>query len=653
MSLTQYCIETPCEQDDPIIVMNGFTTGRCKLPNTADPMYVPVYVPPACPDTRNYGPRRNELYTPSNPSLSTPLSSSEYLRRRLKNGNRPLSKSYLVQTSADTGIYRRVEWTGSGTSVLPSTADGIDLTPYISKATVPAAMPGAVDAGMTTLTRMAIAARGSRSAHDVGGTRFDSLNTWRRMGKAIISNPGGYGAFNEACIACDLSGTSLNVIVGQTKCTCDGPKYKQSKGPFGLLWGQQSYGASYATPALSVDGRLLYVGSADYVYGIDTTTGNFIWYFENPFVSDGFVFSNITVGSDGTVYVGGSLAPYFFALNGLTGAMKWHYTTGNSSNYFAGKAAIMDSVIYVTSNGENASVYAFSISGALLNSYTNADLVDNNTVQSPCCNGDRVYISYDGKLVALNTELGFVWSAVSGSIGGEYSVDWFSPRVDANGLIYVGSDSDTSTVYCFNALGSLEWAWTAPRSSYVLSPVFGSSGQIYVASNSVIDTSPVTLANAGSLVCLTGTGAVRWTYNYLGSEPTDVINWIFPSVSDDKIYITNVVDSNLVILKDIGYNFRNYKEVIAGGGDSIIYGSSCLSSPAVGSDGLVFWCNGNTNLPSILGAGYPTITTVFEEGAPAPVYIPHMRAHAAAPVVPHAAAAAGPIKLKYKIGPTA
>lgn len=227
MSLTQYCIDTPCDQQDPIVEMNGFSTGRCKLPNTADPMYVPVYVPPACPDTRNYGPRRNELYTPSNPSLSMPLSSSEYLRRRIRNGNRPLSNSFLVQTAADTGKYRRVEWTGAGTSVLPSTSDGIDLKPYISQATVPpvtGTMGTALDAGLTTLTRMAIAARGSRSGHDVDGTRFDSLNTWRRMGKAIISNPGGYGAFKEACIACDLKGTSLSVVVGQTACTCVAPK---------------------------------------------------------------------------------------------------------------------------------------------------------------------------------------------------------------------------------------------------------------------------------------------------------------------------------------------------------------------------------------------------------------------------------------------
>lgn len=675
-SFNHHCIDHPCDQDDPITAMNGFSTGRCKVRNTANPMYVPVYVPRACPDVRNYGPRRNELYCPSNPSLSTPLSSSEYLRRRIRNGNRPLGNSFLVQTSADTGKYRRVIWTSAGTSYLESTADGIDLKPYISQATVPpvtGTMAASLDAGMTTLSRMAIAARGSRSGHDIGGTRFDSLNTWRRMGRAIISNPGGYGAFNEACIACDLSGTSLSVIVGQTSCTCVDPKYKQSKGPFGLLWGQQSYGDCYASPAISVDGRLMYVGSTDYVYGIDTSTGNFIWYFENPFVTDGFFFSYITVGPDGTVYVGGSVSPYFFAVNGLTGALKWHYTTGNSNNYFAGKAAVMDSVVYVTSNGPNASLYAFSLSGALLNTYTNPDM-DDNAVQSPCCSSSssgssRVYLAYNEHLVALDAELNVIWTAACGSMNTDFTVDWFSPRVDASGLIYVGSDDNSSTVYCFNASGVEQWTWTAPTPSFLLSPVFGSNGQVYVASNTLNMTTPATLANASSLVSLSSSGSVVWTYNFLGSDPDNAINWIFPCVADDKIYITNIVDSNLIILKDDGYNFRNYKEIIAGGGDSGQYGSACLSPPVVGSDGLVFWCNANQELPSIFGAGYPTVTTVFEEAVTAPVYIPHMRVvpHAAAsavavgpigqtavgPIGPTAAATVGPIKLKHKLGPKA
>jgi hypothetical protein len=211
----------------------------------------------------------------------------------------------------------------------------------------------------------------------------------------------------------------------------------------------------------------------------------------------------------------------------------------------------------------------------------------------------------------LNAQLSFLWSANCGSIDGEYGVEWYSPRVGSDGLVYVGSDSNTSTVYSFNVFGTLEWAWTAPTPSHVLSPVFGPTGQLYVASNTVNLTTPATLANAGSLVSLSSSGAVVWTYKFLGPSTSDVKNWIYAAIDGNKIYITNIVDSNLVILKDLGRTFQNYKEIIAGDGDSGIYGSNCLSGPVVGSDGVVFWCNGNEVLPGIFGAGYPTVTTVF------------------------------------------
>lgn len=636
MDLHQYNIFDQCTQEDPIVENTGQSIGRCKIPNTRDPKYVPVYVPKLVIPEPNCDPRRYEGYCKPVRVLSQPLSNDEYLRKKLLNGGRPLSKSYLLQTPASLGQYRTTLWTAAGTSYLPSNAYGEDLgipLPPIAPP-VTGTLGTAIDAGTLTQMRMAVAGRGEFSSYDLQGRRYDSSTTLRRMGKAIISNPAGFGGFNQACIACDLTGTAASVTVGQFQCTCKGPDYNQYPGPFGLVWGQLTNGASYTSPALSPDGRLLYVGSSPYIYAIDTVAGNYIWEFINPFAPDNFVYSNIAVGPDGTVYVGGGFSNYFFAIDGLTGALKWHFVTGNSDNYFTGKPAFnpLKTMVYIASNGPVATVYAFNFSGALLYTYTNTDLIaDNETVQSigVGANG-RVYLSYDQNLVALTEGLAFRWSVECGRISGTYNSDWFSPRVDSSGLIYVGSDTDTSKLYCFidnGGSGTLKWTYTATGTSFVLSPVFGPAGQVYVASNRNNNTVPATINNAGSLLSLSSNnGSVKWTYNFVG-DSNDFLNWVYPSVGPDgRIYLTNVVDSSLVILNDLGMNFGYYKEISNSDGDSGVYGSLCLSPPCVGSNGLVYWVNGNNALPGIFGAGYPIVTEVFEDGKPLPpVFRPNIR----------------------------
>lgn len=636
MDLHQYDIFEQCTQEDPIIENTGQSIGRCKIPNERDPKYVPIYVPKLVIPEPNCDPRRYEGYCKPARVLSQPLSNDEYLRKKLLNGGRPLSKSYLLQTPASLGQYRTTLWTAAGTSYQPSNAYGEDLGLPLPPTAPPVTgtLGTAIDAGTLTQMRMAVAARGEFSSYDVNGRVNDSFTTIRRMGKAIISNPSGFGGFNQACIACELSGTAATVTVGQFQCTCEGPDYNQYPGPFGLLWGQLTNGASYTSPALSPDGRLLYVGSSPYIYGIDTVSGNYIWQFQNPFGTDNFAYSNISVGADGTVYVGGSFSNNFFALNGLTGALKWHYTTGDSDNYFATKPAFnnIGSMVYVTSNGPIATVYAFSLNGNLLYSYTNTDLVANITVQSVGVGPDgSVYVSYDQNLVALTEGLVFKWSIACGRISGTYNCDWFSPRVDSSGLVYVGSDYLSSRLYCFIDNGfsaTLKWTHTVAGVCNVLSPVFGPSGQVYTVANRTA----YVLHNPGSLLSLnSANGSVKWTYNYAGTGADDYYNWIYPTVGPNgKIYITNVVDSSLMLLNDLGSNFAYYKEISISDADSGIYGSLCLSPPYVGSDGKVFWANGNYALPGIFGAGMTTVTEVFEDKRKeVPIFRPNVRVAAA------------------------
>jgi outer membrane protein assembly factor BamB len=500
-----------------------------------------------------------------------------------------------------------------------------------------------VDSGLLTFSRMAAGARGSFSPLDVKGPQYDSITSLKRMGRAIISNPSGFGGFNEPCIACDLSGTDPMVIVGQFKCECPSKKYATRSGPFGLLWGQHILDGSGTSPALSLDGRLLYVACFLGIYAMDTTTGNVIWTFSNPFADDNFFYSNITVGPDGTVYVGGSGNSYFFAIDGLRGRLRWHYTTGNGDNYFAGAAAVnaAGTIIYTTVNGVDAGVLSFNRSGDLLNRYTNLDLVDTYSVQSPAVASDgTVYISYDENLVALTDDLTLKWTVPCGTITGEYSVSWYKPVIGPDGSIYVGSDPDTAKIYCFIDSGSaatLKWTYDGAANSFLPSPVFGPQGQVYFAQNTYINSSPSppSSINQSSILSVNPSdGSLIWIYNYRGTGAADYYNFLYPTVGGNrKIYITNIVDSSLFILKDLGSNFAFYKEVPLSYADSTEYGSACLSPPVIGNGGTVFWCNGNINLPSVFGAGYPTLTDIFELPV-APVFRPHIRVGAA--VVPAA-----------------
>lgn len=630
MELHQYDIYVPCDFEDPITELNGQATGRCKLPNTSNPAYVPIYRPKnTCPDPVNNDPRRNETYCKPKPSLSQPLSSDEYLRKRLQNGNRPLSNSYLLQTNADTGIYRKTNWTAAGTSIQPSTAKGIDLGLPLPLTAPPVTGTNgtAIDAGLLTMSRMAVAARGTLSALDGNGKRFDSFATLRRMGQAIISNPSGFGGFNQACIECDLSGTSPSVVVGQFKCTCDGPKYNQYPGPFGLVWSQSIYGGSYVSPAISPDGRLVYIAGVDEIFALETVSGQIIWRFDNPFTGDNFPSSNMAVGVDGTLYIGGSNTNYFFAVNGLTGKMKWHFQTTDNDNRFRSRPTfnLNNTIVYTASTGPAASIYAFSLSGTLLYSYTNADLTNNTTVQSPTFGSNgRLYISYNQNLVALSENLTFIWRIEAGSIGvidGLYNTTWYMPRLGPDGSIYVGSDENSNSLYCFTDTGSsavVKWTYTVGTESLVFSPVFGPNGQVYITSNTQIDSDPdpPSSVNQSSLVSISPVnGSVLWTYNYLGSNPNNYNNFLYAAVgSNGKIYLTNVVDSSLFVLKDLGNNFQFDREIYNPDGTSLIgtFGSYGMSPPIFGADGTVYWCNANYETPCIFGAGYPIVTEVFE-----------------------------------------
>ena len=624
MDLHQYDIFTQCVQGDPITELNGQATGRCKIITARNQAYVPVYIPKnTCPDSVNCDPKRFDRYCKPVLCRSLPLSNEEYLRKRLLNGNRPLSNSFVVQTAADTGKYRTTIWTSAGSTYIPSTADGTDLGVILPTPAPPVTGTNgtAIDSGLLTDIRAAIAGRGTISALDQG-LRYDSFTTTRRKGLALITTLGPNCAFNQPCVLCDLSGTSASVIIGAFQCSCKPDNYTTVLGPFSLLWGQQGDGPSFASPCVSTLGKLVYVGSGSYVYALEKMTGNYIWWFENPFINDSFSFSNITVGPDSTVYVGG-LSKYFFALDGKRGTLKWSFNTGDSVNNFGSKPCLSSDgeIIYVTSNGQIASVYAFNTMGGLLYSYTNSDLVSSDSVSSPTVGPDgSVYFSYDGKLVALTPDLTFQWSVSIGSTFGQYSLTWFQPTVDSNGYVYVGSSPTSSTLYCFNPNGTERWTYTASSSAFILSPMVDSDGLVYACVNNVID------YEASYLICFNNIGTILATHTF--AVPGYSTNWIFATIDEQNhIYVNNIVNSDLIVLHKFNDEFETVKSItnVSPNGISVMYGSSTLSPPAVGKDGTVYWANGIINGSAIFGGGYPVTSVNYNDDAPPPVFRPNLR----------------------------
>ncbi|MHC4335501.1 MAG: outer membrane protein assembly factor BamB family protein [Planctomycetota bacterium] len=92
-----------------------------------------------------------------------------------------------------------------------------------------------------------------------------------------------------------------------------------------VRWTHDTAGMLYSSPAVAADGNSIYVGSQDgkvYALGRD---GSELWSFETAGfgVIDGTVFASPTIGTDGTVYIGGLYEPNLYALDPNDGSVKW------------------------------------------------------------------------------------------------------------------------------------------------------------------------------------------------------------------------------------------------------------------------------------------------------------------------------------------
>jgi outer membrane protein assembly factor BamB len=241
-----------------------------------------------------------------------------------------------------------------------------------------------------------------------------------------------------------------------------------------------------------------------------------------------------------------------------------------------------DGKIYIGST--NTVLYAVSPSGVPAWQFKTTGAIESSPLVGP---DGSIYVgSDDGNLYKIRSSGAPWWSVKTG--GPVRS----SPAIDAAGNIYVGSND--GYLYCIGSGGSIVWKkkTNGPISS---SPAIDNN-LVYVGSEDK------------KLYCYYTSGSLKWSY-----ETGGPIKWSSPTVAGDKSVSIGSDDGYLYHIKD-GALVSKLKTndvvesspaidaagtVFFGSGDGFLYGSSggswpcdiggeLFSSPAVGSDGIVY-----------------------------------------------------------------
>lgn len=324
-----------------------------------------------------------------------------------------------------------------------------------------------------------------------------------------------------------------------------------------------------SSPTIGTDGTI-YVGGDNMLYAV-RPDGVLKWKFET---GDLIGFSSAAIAADGSIYIGsfdGDLYAITDAGQGVV-SEKWAFQTGDFID--SSPAIGLDGTIYVGSGDD--SLYAVNPDGTLKWKFATGDSIENGC--SPAISADgTVYIgSFDGNLYALTDGgQGLVtkkWAFPTG--GNVYS----SPTIGADGTVYIGSFN--GNLYAVNPDGRLKWEFTTGASVFS-SPAIGVDGTIYFGSND---------ENLYALID-TGTKATeKWAFR-VGAEFSG------PAISGDGTVFVASENANVYAITDNGAS-ATQKWVFA-------TGASVFSSPAIGADGTIYFGSDDDNLYAVGASGPP------------------------------------------------
>ena len=232
-----------------------------------------------------------------------------------------------------------------------------------------------------------------------------------------------------------------------------------------LSWAFSLQGYSSSSPALSVDGKTVYVGvetrSAGRIVAVNSD-GSVKWAVVKP----DWISASPAVGPDGTVYVG-CYDGRIYAIEPANGATRWEFDT--RTFVFSSPAITADGVLLFGAG--DSRLHAINPSGREIWFFQAGDWIDS----SPAVGADgAIYFgSRDRTLYALNPDGSERWRFVTE--GSVYS----SPAIGSDGTVYIGSAD--RRVYALSPSGRK--VWERETGGEILGSVaLGADGAVYVAS---------------------------------------------------------------------------------------------------------------------------------------------------------------------------
>ncbi len=306
------------------------------------------------------------------------------------------------------------------------------------------------------------------------------------------------------------------------------------------------------------------------------------WTFE---ANDGIV-SSAVIGYDGTIYVGagwyfnGTLDSCLYALN-PDGSVKWCFK--GDDGFFSTPALGPDGTLYIT--GVDGYMYAVedSVTYGKLRWRTYLDYWFSLSSPAISHDGQTVYAgSPSFKFFAINT--------ADGSVNWSYKTGWCiisSAAINDDGIIYCGTKFHKVYAYS-DVLQGPEWDFSTGvfYDGHLVdcSPAIGPDGTIYVGSD------PYGAAGMGHL-------AVPVDTNFWAINPDGSLKWAFatgdgvessPAVGTDGIVYFGSYDSCLYSVTDMGnYGSQNWKFKTDGPIDG---------SPTIDGDGTVYIASRDSTL---------------------------------------------------------
>jgi hypothetical protein len=273
-------------------------------------------------------------------------------------------------------------------------------------------------------------------------------------------------------------------------------------------------------PALASDGTVYAIDSAGHLYAL-APDGGLIWIFNTTGTGPG----NVTLGSDGTIYTGTSLAIFALAPDGT---LKWQFNQSPGALILLGPNVGPDGNIYSVST-EGVGVFSLTPQGSLRwavpEIYSRPVVTLQEIVFAPPPQS-QLYFHANDHLISFGLDGTPVFNYADGNPMGDNQ-----PVVTPDGSLYTNLFSATGsglTFGKFNSDGSLIWQVFnnfTTSTTITSTPDAGSDNNVYDG------------RNLSSLYSFNPGSSVRWQYNDSGILFQPIVSPV-----SDLVFVGGIID---------------------------------------------------------------------------------------------------------------